>query len=84
MLSRPAPVLAETVSVVAGAAHMRWPHLLGAAALGALPETVLYALAGSVAASFGSASLVFVAIVPLALATWVVLARRDRPARHGS
>ena len=76
VLSRPVPVLAETVSVVAGAAHMPWPRLLAAAALGALPEAVLYALAGSVAASFGSAALVFVAVVPLALITWVVYARR--------
>lgn len=82
VLSRPVPVLAETVSVVAGAAHMPWPRLLGAAALGALPEAILYGLAGSMAASFGSASLVFVAIVPLALVTWVVLARLDRLSRQ--
>ncbi len=77
VVSRPVPVLAETVSVVAGAARMPWPRLLGAAALGALPEAVLYALAGSVAASFGSAALIFVAVVPLALVTWAFLARRE-------
>ena len=82
VLSRPVPVLAETVSVVAGAAHMPWPRLLGAAALGALPEAILYALAGSMAASFGSASLVFVLIVPLALVTWVAFARRGRRSRQ--
>lgn len=83
VLSRPVPVLAETVSVVAGAAHMPWSRLLGAAALGALPEAILYAFAGSMAASFGSAALVFAAIVPLALVTCVALARRDERSRHG-
>lgn len=83
VLSRPLPVVAETVSVVAGAAGMPWPHLLIAAGLGALPEAILYAIAGSAAASFGNAALVFVAVVVLAVVAGTILARRGHRSPHG-
>jgi uncharacterized membrane protein YdjX (TVP38/TMEM64 family) len=62
---------------------MPWPHLLIAAGLGALPEAILYAIAGSAAASFGNAALVFVAVVVLAVVAGTILARRGHRSPHG-
>lgn len=75
LITRPVPLLAETVTVLAGASRMRWATLALAATLGSLPEAVLYAVAGSVAARFHNAALVFLAMVVVASAFWLVLSR---------
>lgn len=49
VLTRPVPVLAESIVVAAGAYGMSMPVVVAAAALGAVPEAVLYALAGAAA-----------------------------------
>ncbi|MDQ4124557.1 MAG: VTT domain-containing protein [Actinomycetota bacterium] len=79
VLSRPAPLLAETTMVLAGASTLSWPVALGAAAVGSLPEVVVYALAGSAAASFRSTAAVFLSFLALLAVVWVVLERRVRP-----
>ncbi|MBW3614376.1 MAG: VTT domain-containing protein [Actinobacteria bacterium] len=76
VVSRPIPVLAESVAVAAGAAGMPWPTLLLAATLGALPEAVLYALAGAVAASFNNVSLVFAFVTAVSVVAWLLWGRQ--------
>lgn len=79
VLSRPVPLLAETTMVLAGASSLSWPVALAAAAVGSVPEVVVYALAGSAAASFRSTSAVFLAFLAVLAVAWAVLERRVRP-----
>ena len=76
VLSRPIPLVAETTMVLAGASSMSWTVALGAAAAGSLPEVVVYALAGSAAASFGDTSVVFLSFVVAIAAGWALVERR--------
>jgi uncharacterized membrane protein YdjX (TVP38/TMEM64 family) len=46
-VTRPVPIIAETTALLAGTSPMRWRALLSAAAIGAAPPALLYALAGA-------------------------------------
>jgi hypothetical protein len=59
LASRPLPLLAETVAIVAGASSLRWSRAMLAAALGSLPEAVAYSLAGSIAPTFENAGVIW-------------------------
>jgi len=78
VLTRPVPVLAESTLVAAGATGLSPAAVVGAAMLGAVPEGVLYAVAGQLAASYASAAVVFVAVIAVAGAVWVAVTRVDR------
>lgn len=77
IVSRPVPILAETVAFAAGASLLRWRSALGAATLGYLPAASAFALAGTAAAPLSGSALVVIAVVALALAAAVVVARRE-------
>lgn len=47
IVSRPVPLVAESVALIVGAAGMAWPRVLAAGAAGILPIAVLYAVAGA-------------------------------------
>jgi len=85
VVTRPVPLLAETVAVLAGASSLGWKTAMLAAVLGSLPAAAIYALTGAAVAGFGSGALVFVAVVALAGGTWLVSRAiedrivRDRP-----
>lgn len=49
---------------------MSWRTVVVAAVAGSLPVALLYALAGAVAASFGSTALVFGVVSLVAVAAW--------------
>lgn len=85
LVTRPVPVMAETVAVVAGASSLGWRRAVAAAAVGSLPGALLYALAGSAAADLGSASAVFAVVVLLGAAMALVTRRStDRTPRRRS
>jgi uncharacterized membrane protein YdjX (TVP38/TMEM64 family) len=46
-LTRPVPIVAETVAVIAGTSSLGWGRLLGMAALGSLPPSLFYAFLGA-------------------------------------
>lgn len=48
LVTRPVPLVGETVAVLAGASGMGWARCALAATVGALPEAVLYSWAGAV------------------------------------
>ncbi|MEX2291576.1 MAG: VTT domain-containing protein [Mycobacteriales bacterium] len=75
IVTRPVPVLAETVTIMAGATGMRLVPVLAAGVAGSLPVALAYAVAGRWAATSGVALLVFIVLVGLALAA-LLLARR--------
>lgn len=76
VVTRPVPMLAETMAFVAGASSLPWRDSLVAALLGSLPAAVLYAVAGALAASFAVGAVVFALVVLLGLAFGVLAPRR--------
>jgi uncharacterized membrane protein YdjX (TVP38/TMEM64 family) len=83
ILSRPVPMLAETVAFAAGGSSLPWRTALIAAALASVPMTVVYAVAGAAAATFTSGAVVFVAVAMVALAAALVV-RSNRVVAQGS
>ncbi|MFF0945044.1 TVP38/TMEM64 family protein [Kocuria sp. CPCC 205300] len=82
LATRPVPVLAETVSVLAGATTMRWPSVLAAGVLGNLVPALAYAWAGATATRAVGGALVFGAVLGLtALAALLAVVVRGRPVR---
>lgn len=55
VITRPIPLLSETTSIVAGMSDLTVKQLLVATVAGALPAAVLYALTGTIAATFNDA-----------------------------
>ena len=80
VVTRPVPVLAETVAILAGASPMGWPRMALATAAGALPASLLYAIAGASAKSFDSTVWVFAVVLALSGVFWWI----GRGKRRGS
>ena len=80
IVTRPVPLLAESVAVVAGAAGMAWWRLLLAGAAGIVPVSLLYALAGARSGRAGGAAVaaVVIALAVAALAAPAVAGRVGR------
>ena len=78
VISRPIPLFAETVAILAGASRVPWPKVALGAALGSLPPAVLYALTGHYTRSFTSATLMFLFVIAVTVVTWVI-GRRMAP-----
>lgn len=72
VVTRPVPLLAETVAILAGASPLSWSQALLGSLLGGLPAALLYAAAGATAASLGNELLVLVVVLALAGLVFVV------------
>jgi membrane protein DedA with SNARE-associated domain len=72
IVSRPIPILAETVAIMAGASSMRWRVLLVSSAAGALPAALLYALTGATAARLDNFLLTFGLVMAMAALFWAL------------
>lgn len=72
VVTRPVPLLAETVVILAGASPLGWRQAMLAALLGSLPGALLYAVTGAFAASFGSSALVFGLVLLVAGLLWLL------------
>lgn len=71
LLTRPVPIAAETVAVIAGASSLGWGRLLAMSSLGSLPFALLYAALGAHPERVEASAVVAagaVALVALALA----------------
>lgn len=77
VVTRPVPLLAETVAVLAGTSSLGWGQVALAAALGALPSALLFAVAGATAGGVGTVW-VFVAVGLVAACFWLVGQRLER------
>lgn len=84
IVTRPVPLLAETTVILAGASPLGWRRSALASLLGSIPAAVLYALAGSAVAARANPVAVFVLVLLIAAATWVIgsLAERRRAPRE--
>lgn len=71
LITRPIPLLAETVAILAGASPMRWGIMSVAALAGSVPEAILYAITGATARGFTSSALMFGAVLTIAGIFWL-------------
>lgn len=59
IVTRPLPLLAETIAIMAGASTMSWRSMILATVAGSLPIALLYAITGATAANLDSVLLSF-------------------------
>jgi uncharacterized membrane protein YdjX (TVP38/TMEM64 family) len=72
IITRPVPLLAETVAIIAGASTMSWSSLFLASFAGSLPPALLYALTGAAVANFQSTALMFGVVMAVAGLFWLI------------
>lgn len=72
VVTRPLPIVAETVALLAGASPLGWGRFVLASVAGALPAAVLYAIAGGYAAGFATTAWVFAGVVAMSAAAWAI------------
>lgn len=70
VVTRPVPILAESVAILAGTSPLGWRRFLVASAAGLLPVALLYALTGATAAHLDSAFLMFGLVMLVAALVW--------------
>jgi uncharacterized membrane protein YdjX (TVP38/TMEM64 family) len=71
VVTRPVPLLAETVSIMAGASRMSWTSVTLASLAGSLPPALLYALTGAAVANFRSTAMMFGVVLVVAGLFWL-------------
>jgi uncharacterized membrane protein YdjX (TVP38/TMEM64 family) len=72
IVSRPVPILAETLSILAGASPMSWGRMVLATLAGSVPAALIYALAGATARSLNNVALIFGLVIGVAGVFWLV------------
>jgi uncharacterized membrane protein YdjX (TVP38/TMEM64 family) len=70
IVTRPVPLLAETVAIMAGATAMTWRSLIVASFAGSLPPALLYALTGAAVANVQHTALMFGVVMLIAGLFW--------------
>lgn len=78
VLSRPLPLLAETILVLAGASTMRWRTSMLATTIGYLPLCLFYAWAGATSIGFEGGTIVFGLTVVLAAVVALTIRQVER------
>jgi uncharacterized membrane protein YdjX (TVP38/TMEM64 family) len=72
IVTRPVPILAETLSILAGASPMGWGRMVLATLAGSLPAALLYALTGATARNLDNVALVFGLVLAVAGLFWMI------------
>jgi uncharacterized membrane protein YdjX (TVP38/TMEM64 family) len=72
IVTRPVPLLAETVAIMAGASPLGWGRMAIAALVGSLPPALLYALTGAAVANFQSTALMFGVVLLVTGSFWLI------------
>lgn len=72
VVTRPVPILAETVAIVAGTSCLSWRSASLAALAGSLPPALLYAITGAAVANLQNVVLVFGLVIFIAGLIWLV------------
>jgi uncharacterized membrane protein YdjX (TVP38/TMEM64 family) len=68
--TRPVPILAESVAILAGTTSLGWRRFLLLSLLGYLPPCLLYAVTGATASNLDGASLTFGLVLLVAAVVW--------------
>lgn len=82
IVTRPVPIVAETVAILAGASAMGWRRMAVATFAGCLPAAAIYAVAGASARRLDDTVLVFALVMAVAGLFWAVGRRFRIPGRH--
>lgn len=72
VVTRPVPILAETVAIMTGTSSIGWARMALASFAGSLPPALLYALTGAAYANFQSVVLMFIATLLVAGSFWLI------------
>jgi uncharacterized membrane protein YdjX (TVP38/TMEM64 family) len=72
VLTRPVPVLAETVAIMAGASALGWRQVAVAGLIGSFVPALLYALTGAAVANFQSTALMFLMVLIVTGSFWLI------------
>lgn len=72
VLSRPVPILAETVAILAGSSPLTWRQAALAAAAGSLAPSIVYAWAGAHANGAASHAVIFCGVLAITGMLWYV------------
>jgi uncharacterized membrane protein YdjX (TVP38/TMEM64 family) len=72
VVTRPVPLLAETVAIMAGTSPLGWRQAALASFIGSLPPALLYALTGATTAALTSGVLMFGLVLLVAGIFWLV------------
>jgi uncharacterized membrane protein YdjX (TVP38/TMEM64 family) len=70
VVTRPVPILAESVAILAGTSPLGWRRFLLASTGGIFPAALLYALTGATARSMDNAFLMFGLVMAVAALIW--------------
>jgi uncharacterized membrane protein YdjX (TVP38/TMEM64 family) len=70
VVTRPVPILAESVAILAGTSPLGWRRFLVASTAGIFPAALLYALTGATAKNLDSAFLMFGLVMLVAALVW--------------
>ena len=84
VVTRPVPILAETLSILAGASPMGWGSMIAATLAGSLPAALLYAVTGATARSLDNVALVFGLVLAVAGLFWWIGKRLKPPGSSAS
>jgi uncharacterized membrane protein YdjX (TVP38/TMEM64 family) len=71
IVTRPIPMLAETVAIMSGASSLGWGTVALASFVGSLPPALIYALTGAAVANFQTTSLMFGVVLLVAGLFWL-------------
>ncbi|HEV7474183.1 MAG TPA: VTT domain-containing protein [Pyrinomonadaceae bacterium] len=72
IVTRPIPLLAETVAIMSGASSLGWGTVALASFAGSLPPALLYALTGAAVANFQSVVLMFGVVLLVTGLFWLI------------
>lgn len=70
IVTRPIPILAESVVILAGTSSIGWCQMILASSIGLLPIALLYAATGAFAASIGNGMIAFALSIVMAGVFW--------------
>lgn len=77
LVTRPVPILAETVAIMAGTSPMTWRSLTLATVAGAVPASLLFAITGATSMRLDSMLLVLALVLSIAGGFWWLGRRVD-------
>lgn len=71
-VTRPVPILAETMAILAGSSPLTWRQTAVAAAAGSIVPSIAYAWAGAHASDIASQTLIFAGLMAVTVVLWLV------------
>jgi len=83
VVSRPIPILAETVAILAGGSPMTWTQALLGAVAGSIVPSVAYAWAGASALTLGAQTAIFGGVMAMAALLFLAGRRIGQGAKAG-